>query len=273
MTQLIKPLIKLAPLTGEVRPNYVHISIDPGSCHCGIAVFDLEGKYLDAFTVHVSDGIIASLRLHQLRLVFEKTWKARFGENTKAILCTSEQLPPGAKPVLSYSAGAVLSSGFISADLSVATYIPVQTWKSFVRSIDATCGRTPKGLEALKSIGWSYPLPDSDDSADAILIYLAYVWQSRTPIWVGEGKWIKSTAGIQQRKLLTSEPILIIDTPHVAYKKTLLNSANQVGWQKKRKEQAKKEAAISAEKKANPKPRKKRKTSLPCQGHVELGKV
>jgi len=237
MNTFIKPLIKLqVPTDAPIAKKYVHVSIDPGSHHCGIAIFDLKGKYLDSFTVHVSEGIIATMRLHQLRLVFEKTWKAKLGESTVAVLCTTEQLPPGAKSVLTYAAGAVLSSGFISAELPTAHYVPVQTWKAFVRGINPTVGQTPKGKKALEDIGWEYPMPDTDDAADAILIYLAYVWKARAVVWLGERKWINSSAGLQARvERPTFSPALTLDTPQMIIKNQRLRTVATTGSAKKKK--------------------------------------
>lgn len=126
-----------------------------------------------------------------MRVEFEKEWEKRYGKNTVANLCTSENLPPGKYASLHFAAGAVLSSGFISADLSPQTYISPTAWKSVC--IQLGCyDKDPKGIEALKQINWGFRMPGTDDEADAIIIYLSWRFYQQKVLWFSEKQYVHS---------------------------------------------------------------------------------
>jgi hypothetical protein len=170
----------------------VHVAIDPASHATGIAVFTLDGKYIDSFTVKVNAGIIPTMRLYFMRKKFTEIWTERYGVNCVANLAVIEHMPPGNSAILQTAGGAILSSGKISADMGYSEYVSVQSWKFFCRSLGCH-DKSPKGISALKAIGWSYPLPSTDDEADAILLYLTSRWRKKMAIWLGDnGNWLQS---------------------------------------------------------------------------------
>jgi len=164
--------------------KYVSISIDPGSISCGIAVFDSLGKYIDSFEVKVPNYLMPSTRLFKMRERFEVIWREKFPD-TLANVCTLELLPPSKCAVLQNSAGAILSSGFIVADLPAKNYIAPPTWKSEMRKLGAS-GEVIKGKHTLNAIGWKYAEPPGDDAADAIIIYQAARRKQGKEIWIGD---------------------------------------------------------------------------------------
>jgi Holliday junction resolvasome RuvABC endonuclease subunit len=168
-----------------------HISIDPSSTAMGIAVFDIEGKFVDSFCLKVSDGICASMRLYYMRIKFEKEWETRYGKDCMATYATCENLPPSNFAVLANSAGAIFASGKIAAPLDRYSYVGVQSWKSFCRR-NGCKQKDPKGREALKQIGWGYDIPKTDDEADAILIHLAHKFYTKGVYWLSPLKWVRS---------------------------------------------------------------------------------
>lgn len=180
-----------AQLTEHRDLKYVQISLDPASKAFGIAVFTVKGEYIDSFTIHVAEGIIPTMRLYFMRKKFIEEWEKRYGVSCVANLCILEHIPPSNIAILQNAAGAILSSGKVSADLLFQDYISPTSWKCFCRELGCR-DKDPKGLTALKSIGWQYPLPDSDDSADAIILYLCSRWRKKLVIFLGNGMWLQS---------------------------------------------------------------------------------
>lgn len=185
----------------DLESKYVFVSIDPSSTSCGISVFTTKGKYLDGFCIKVSSGIPSSQRLYFMRKKFIEEWEFRYGKETMASLCTLENLPMSRYAVLSNAAGAILSSGKITADLLPRCYISPSQWKFFSRELGCFM-KDPKGVTALKAIGWQYSLEGvNDDVADSILIFLTSVWYSKGVVWLGENSWIQSWYVQKQKKV------------------------------------------------------------------------
>lgn len=169
----------------------VHVGLDPASHAFGVSIFTQNGEYIDSFTVKVSEGIIPTMRLYFMRKKFTEIWTERYGVNCIANVAVIEHMPPGNSAILQNAGGAILASGKISAEVGYLDYISVPSWKFFARQLGCH-DKSPKGISALKSIGWTYPLPTTDDAADSILIYLASRWRRKQYVWLGEGKWLQS---------------------------------------------------------------------------------
>lgn len=176
----------------KLDSEFVQISIDPSSTSTGISIFDQAGKYLDGFCIKVSSGIIPSMRLFHLRNKFIEEWERRLGGKIQANVCTLEHLPPTKFSVLGVAAGAILSSGKISADLSPSCYIPPPRWKYVARQLGCK-DKDPKGVSALRSIGWEFDYAGlNEDTADSILIHLASRWYKQQILWLSPKKWLAS---------------------------------------------------------------------------------
>lgn len=169
----------------------VQVSLDPASKAFGVAVFSSKGEFIDSFTVNVSEGIIPTMRLYFIRKKFIEEWEKRYGINCIANLAVIEHLPPGNSAILQNAGGAILSSGKISASLEYSDFITPSMWKAFCKDLGCR-DKQPKGVPALKSIGWEYSLPTSEDEADAILLYLCSRWRKKQHIYLGKNKWMES---------------------------------------------------------------------------------
>lgn len=193
---VVVPEVKVVPVIAPQYPlqlenKCVEISIDPGSIKCGISIFDLQGKFLDGFTVKAAPSIIPTMRLYHLRIEFTKEWERRLGPDVLANRCTLELLPPGCAAILDNAAGAILSSGKISADLH-AGYIPPTRWKWVARQLGCF-DKSPKGVSSLRAMGWEWPIANEDeDLADSIMVYLAARFIKGQVLWLGPNKWVKS---------------------------------------------------------------------------------
>lgn len=182
------PLVNPEPDYSDIK--YVHISLDPSSTSFGVAVFTTDGKFITSFCIKVGDGVMQSQRLYQMRKKFEQKWGELF-PNTKASYCVIEHLPPSNYAVLSLSAGAVISSGFIWSTMDKTGYISPPSWKYFCKQMGSTSS-DPKGRQALIDIGWRYTIPGSDDESDAIIMYLTARWMQKKIIYLGKDYWIPS---------------------------------------------------------------------------------
>lgn len=176
----------------SIKESFVHISIDPGSVSCGIAVFDLNGRFIDSFEVKANPGMIASMRIFSIHKAFEAEWRRRFGDKLMANFCSCENLPPSRLACLHLSPGAILASGVITADLHPSSYISPSAWKYVARELGSK-EKDPKGRKILTDIGWGFEMPTGDDAADAIIIYLACRWYKGMHVWISPTKLVKST--------------------------------------------------------------------------------
>lgn len=162
----------------------LQLSVDPGSRQMGVAVFGKDYKFITSWALKSSREQPAAKRLYLIRKRFEKLWEEHF-KDEKIVLTVIEQLPPSQpKASLPISPGAVVSQPYNFSTLGEDTHIPVQTWKAMCRDLGYD-HRDPKGIPALKGIGWKWPLPKTDDEADAIILFLCYCWHRFNFLYIG----------------------------------------------------------------------------------------
>lgn len=163
--------------------KWVHLSIDPGSNKMGLAVFSTAGKLLGTFTATATKGAAAQ-RLLQIREEFYR-WFNMFYPDVYIAATIMEHLPPSQKtPSLPISPGCVVAFERNFSPLKPECAVPTNTWKSVMRQLGCNAP-DPKGTGIFKSIShWGFEFPKTPDEADAIAIYLAYLWETRGYCWL-----------------------------------------------------------------------------------------
>jgi hypothetical protein len=149
------------------------LSIDPASFSAGIALWTPDGQYV-ASKVFRATQQETFRRYHTLNTMIWE-WVAQIGgADALVVCCIVEQIPKLVthNPALPFSASALLVNQRNVSDLKEQHMVAPQTWKWIARKMGA--GLQPKGILALKEIGWLWKTPENDDEADAILIFLAH---------------------------------------------------------------------------------------------------
>lgn len=150
----------------------------------GIAVFGKDYKFICSKALRANRSEPAAKRLYLIRKQFEKWWEREF-KGEKIAVTVIEQLPPSQpKASLPISPGSVVSQPGNYSTLGEDTHIPVQSWKAMCRDF-GYAHKDPKGLPALKGIGWKFKMPKTDDEADAILLFLCYNWSQFGFCYIG----------------------------------------------------------------------------------------
>jgi Holliday junction resolvasome RuvABC endonuclease subunit len=158
----------------------IWLSIDPASHACGVALWTPEGQFI-ASNVFRANEQETFRRYYRLR---ESIWmwvEETLGPDYLVIYCVIEQIPKlvTGDPALPFSASALLTHAKNVSDMKEHNMIAPQSWKYVARMMGA--GEKPKGIVALKQMGWTWKTPANDDEADAILIYIGHqIFNGRT---------------------------------------------------------------------------------------------
>ncbi len=187
-THIKKSREQLATLRNQLQQNSgafsIHLSIDPGSHKMGVAAFDREGKYLCSVLLKANPKDPAARRLHTIRTKFESWFSEKFGD-AYVTVTTLEHLPPNQiTPSLPISAGCIVACQHNVSRLTPEVAICTNTWKSVAKQFGCNM-RDPKGVMIFRQIPWEFPIPPTEDEADAVIIYLAYSFIHRGYAWLG----------------------------------------------------------------------------------------
>lgn len=141
------------------------LSIDPGTHQAGVSLWhgeELVGHMTITPAYHMSKF---TSRAATMRDKFEGFLKFHGCPPISKIIAEDVR-----NKVTFASIGALTSLPKLDCDI---VYFPIQTWKKWAR--DHGCKeKDPKGVPALKAIGWPECGGLSDDVADSILIFHAY---------------------------------------------------------------------------------------------------
>lgn len=154
--------------------NKYVLSIDPASISCGVAVWTLDGQYVQSANFK-SNSAETFRRYWSLRTQIWDWLQSLFlNQDFRITQCIIEQIPKlvTGDPALPFAASALLTHEKNISDLKEHHMVAPQSWKYVARMMGA--GEKPKGIVALKQMGWTWKTPANDDEADAILIYIAY---------------------------------------------------------------------------------------------------
>lgn len=164
--------------------KYIQLSIDPGSTNMGVAFWDMEGHYLSSTAFRTDPNQSAAQRLYSIRQQFCMTFDMLYPD--KIISNTVMELLPPSQicPSLPISPGIIIAHERNISRLLPISAVPVNTWKSVAKQLGYP-KNDPKGVDIFKNIPWDYPMPKTEDEADAIIIMLAFFWEQRGLVWLG----------------------------------------------------------------------------------------
>lgn len=168
-----------------MKDNTLHMAIDPGSHKMGVSFFTKEGKFLISQTFHAPQKDPATKRLYIIREKFSEFFNSNFPD-CYVTVTVMEHLPPSQiTPALPISPGAIVSVPRNVSRLTPECAIVTSVWKSVAKQLGCT-KRDPKGIPSFREIPWEFPMPNSEDEADSIFMYLAYCWNHHGYCWLGE---------------------------------------------------------------------------------------
>lgn len=170
------------------------LSIDPASHSCGIAVWTIEGQYVSSNVFKATESETFR-RYYNLQTQIWEWLDNLFGEEYIIVKCILEQIPKlvTGDPALPFAASALLTHRKNKSDLKEHHMIAPQSWKYVARMLGAN--EKPKGIVALKEIGWGWKTPANDDEADAILIFIGYMLLDGRSFYVSPTNCVRLKSG------------------------------------------------------------------------------
>ncbi len=154
------------------------LSVDPASNKCGVALWK-DGSFIgSALLSSVSSRDPFSRRMQDIYAQLCGFLEGHLGatdEKVKTIVTEGVR-----SRLVSTCIGSLMVCPRIEANLSPKdSFVEPSTWKKWAKDHGATGPSADiKGIASLKQTPWfNWPIPQSDDEADAILIYQA--WRDR----------------------------------------------------------------------------------------------
>lgn len=162
----------------EIKPGWT-LSIDPASRKAGVSLW--FGDVYIASEALSSSLVTWSERANDLRIKLQAFISRYVPKNEFITLVVIELVPKIVEPSVQLIAGAIIAEERYKVNPTRKCFVSPSSWKAFARK-NGCKEKDPKGVSALKDIGWDFDINPvtSDDVADSILIYLTWL-RKNTP--------------------------------------------------------------------------------------------